>query len=342
MKNILTALLLSITILSFGQSTMNIHENSGTTIFLPINTVDSFNYVTTPAPARVNIYETGGGIISKLVANIDSTTFTIQSSTELPTLNTLTVVNIASTLATSGGNITNDGGASITARGIVWGSNPNPSLTSNIGQTNDGIGVGIFNSDLTGLTASTTYYVRAYATNSVGTAYGNELSFNSAPMPTLAIGDTFQGGIIFYLDGNGGGLISALSNQSQGAEWGCVTTHIFGGVILDAIGAGEQNTNVILANCNTSGIAADICANLTLGGYSDWFLPSIDELDLMYQNLRVQGLGNFNAGIFWSSSQGPTQNSGTLSTAKHLDFGNGDIYYNLKNTLKYVRAIRAF
>jgi hypothetical protein len=80
MKNILTALLLSITILSFGQTTMNIYENNGTTLVLPINTVDSFNYVTTPSPARVNIYETGGGIISKSVANIDSTTFTLDAT----------------------------------------------------------------------------------------------------------------------------------------------------------------------------------------------------------------------------------------------------------------------
>lgn len=332
MKYIQTTLLLLITIFSFGQSTMNIHENSGTTIFLPINTVDSFNYVTTPAPARVNIYETGGGIISKLVANIDSTTFTIQSSTELPTLNTLTVVNIASTLATSGGNITNDGGASITARGIVWGTNPNPSLTSNIGQTNDGIGVGIFNSDLTGLTASTTYYVRAYATNSVGTAYGNELSFNSAPMPTLAIGDTFQGGIIFYLDGNGGGLISAPFDQST-TQWGCSGPTINTG---DAIGTGAQNTTLIDATCTTPGIAADVCANLTLGGFSDWFLPSKDELLLMCQNLHSQGLGGFSTGWYWSSSNW----SGSL--AKSVFFSNCGNDNATKSFAYKVRAIRAF
>jgi plastocyanin len=84
---------------------------------------------------------------------------------------------IAATTATSGGNITDDGGSDITARGVSWSTSPVPTITNS--HTTDGNGVGTFTSNLTGLTASTMYYVRAYATNSTGTVYGNEVSFTT-------------------------------------------------------------------------------------------------------------------------------------------------------------------
>jgi hypothetical protein len=102
------------------------------------------------------------------------------------------------------------------------------------------------------------------------------------------VGDNLQGGIIFWLDGNGGGLIAAPSDLSTnnnysgfGAEWGSLDCYgiSISGAYGTAIGTGNQNTIDIEAGCTTSGTAADICANLTLGGYSDWFLPSKDELN---------------------------------------------------------------
>jgi hypothetical protein len=89
------------------------------------------------------------------------------------------------------------------------------------------------------------------------------------------IGDTHQGGIIFYLDGNGGGLIAAPSDQSTGAEWGCYGTEI-SGVDKTTFGARAQNTIDIEAGCITSGIDTDICSNLNLGGDSDWFLQAMN------------------------------------------------------------------
>tara|TARA_B110000037_G_scaffold172723_1_gene196341 strand:- start:526 stop:1761 length:1236 start_codon:yes stop_codon:yes gene_type:complete len=186
MKHILTALLLSITILSFGQTTMNIYQSNGTTINLPISTIDSLNFVTTPPPSKMNIYQTGGGIISIVIANIDSITYTAPGSSGLAVLSTDSVTNIDSTSAVSGGDIVNNGGSPVTQRGVVWSTTPNPTTANNI--LNNGSGTGSYISSLSSLIANTTYYVRAYATNIDGTAYGNEVSFttlNSNSIPTI-------------------------------------------------------------------------------------------------------------------------------------------------------------
>jgi uncharacterized protein (TIGR02145 family) len=92
-------------------------------------------------------------------------------------LTTTNVTSITTTSAISGGAITADGGASVTARGVCWSTSQNPTISNN--KTTDGNGEGLFISNITGLLTYTTYYVRAYATNSVGTAYGNEVSFTT-------------------------------------------------------------------------------------------------------------------------------------------------------------------
>jgi len=94
-------------------------------------------------------------------------------------LTTNDITEITSTSAQTGGEITDDGGATVTERGIVWSLNPNTSITVNQGKTISGTGTGLFSASLTSLTAETTYYVRAYATNELGTQYGNEFSFST-------------------------------------------------------------------------------------------------------------------------------------------------------------------
>ena len=96
----------------------------------------------------------------------------------VPIFSTSSITDITTTTATSGGNVTSDGGASVIARGVCWGTSTNPTISDS--HTTDGNGTGVFVSSLTGLTANTPYYVRAYATNSVGTAYGNQLNFRTA------------------------------------------------------------------------------------------------------------------------------------------------------------------
>ena len=157
----------------------------------------------------------------------------------------------------------------------------------------------------------------------------------------FAIGDSYQGGIIFWLDANGGGLIAAPIDQSSGAEWGCYGS-IISGADGTAIGTGNQNTIEIEAGCTTSGIAAELCANYTDGTYSDWFLPSKDELNQMYLNIgqgNALGLGNiggFAVDNYWSSTEDDT------FRAWSQFFYNGDQFNYYKDYNFRVRAVRAF
>ena len=95
----------------------------------------------------------------------------------IPTLTTTPVTNRTTITAMTGGNITSDGGAAVTSRGVCWATTQNPTISNN--KIIDGTGTGSFTSNMTGLQPETTYYVRAFATNSVGTAYGNQFDFKT-------------------------------------------------------------------------------------------------------------------------------------------------------------------
>ena len=149
-------------------------------------------------------------------------------------------------------------------------------------------------------------------------------------------GKTYQEGLIFYLNtSDGTGLVAAPSDQSTGARWGCLGTAISGADGI-AIGTGTQNTIDIEAGCTTAGTAADICANLTLGGYSDWFLPSKDELNAMYTNLYLKDYGAFANSSYWSSTEY------TSTTAWRYYFTIGASYFTGKSNTYRVRAVRTF
>jgi len=175
---------------------------------------------------------------------------------------------------------------------------------------------------------------------------------NTNNSSNLEIGDFYQGGVIFYLDGNGGGLIAAPFNQSD-AAWGCYGTNINGAEGAD-IGTGSQNTIDIEAGCTTVGTAADVCANLTLNGYSDWFLPSRFELREMWENKwAINYTAEANGGEYFSNS--------SVEYWSSTEYVSNDEYFNESNstlaipfnqaytaTVKnkgiacYVRAIRSF
>lgn len=109
---------------------------------------------------------------------------------QLPELLTTGVTRITSSSASSGGEVISDNGYPVTARGIVWSTSETPTIDENDGITNDGDSIGLFTSNLTGLTANTTYYVRAYAINNEGSAYGGQVTFMShVTDPQQPVGD---------------------------------------------------------------------------------------------------------------------------------------------------------
>jgi len=150
----------------------------------------------------------------------------------------------------------------------------------------------------------------------------------------IKIGDSYAGGIIFYIDNSGQhGLVCAASDQSLG-QWGCYKTEIGG--TSKSLGTGQANTSVIVNSCSEAGIAARLCNDLVLNGYDDWFLPSKDELNEMYVNLNLNGLGDFTSYWYWSSSEC------TLDFAWFQNFTDGNQIFNTKTFNMHVRAVRAF
>ncbi len=100
----------------------------------------------------------------------------------------------------------------------------------------------------------------------------------------LAIGQAYQGGIIFYLDrAKAHGLIAAPADQSTGIQWYNGTNKVTGAT-GKAIGMGQANTNALITAQGAGSYAAKLCDDLVLGGYRDWFLPSKDELNELYKN----------------------------------------------------------
>ena len=245
----------------------------------------------------------------------------------LPTLTTTAVTAITNISATSGGNVTDDGGSAITARGVCWSITTAPTITDP--HTSDGTGTGMFTSTLSGLVTNTLYYVRAYTSNSTGTAYGNQVTCTT--LTSFSIGQSYGGGIIFYIDGTGQhGLIAATSDQSSGAAW-CLAPELIGGTST-AIGSGQTNTTAIVTKCTSS--AAYICDILVLNGYNDWFLPSKDELHQLY--LQRNLVGGFADDYYWSSSEYDLNDA----WSHHFQIGfQGNL---VKYNTYYLRAVRSF
>lgn len=172
------------------------------------------------------------------------------------------------------------------------------------------------------------------------TAFAVQLFSISQPVSavTYNIGDAGPaGGLIFYID-DGTYYEVAPSDWSGGsdptAQWGCHTT-LLTGADGTAIGTGEQNTSDIITGCATVGIAARLADSYSGGGYDDWFLPSLDELNAMRQNL-YPGSGGFAAAAYWSSSEH------SIDRAWHRPFHMGSSYNDWKGSSFRVRPVRSF
>jgi uncharacterized protein (TIGR02145 family) len=247
----------------------------------------------------------------------------------LPQVNTTSVTNVTTSTAIVTGAVISEGDQN-TVRGFCYSTISNPTISNDT--TMNGTGLGVYTGTLMNLTPLTTYYVRAYAANSVGTSYGSELIFTT---DSIRIGSNYAGGIVFYVDSTGQhGLVCAPSDQG-GFQWGCVGADIMG--TSEAIGTGQSNTNLILSGCSDRPIAASVCDDLVLNGHNDWYLSSNQELILMYQNLRTHNVGNFSNEWYRSSSQFNSVDDWGV----HFNFG---YVTNLgkANGSYLVRAVRAF
>lgn len=263
-----------------------------------------------------------------------------------PVLTTKPIISIGSIYSTSGGNVISDGGWAITSKGVCWSTISNPTISDN--KTIDGNGIGEFSSSISGLLPNTTYFVKAYATNSSGTFYGNEISFKTTF--TMAIGDLYLGGKIAYLDVSGvHGFVCALTDQSRSVKWyagnnttGATNTELETiGVYGISKSGGRKNTDAIILAQGAGTYAASICAALTTGGATagDWYMPSKGELNQLYINRN--NLGGFEANYYWSSSES-TYVYLHNPNAWYQAFSNGNQSTYGKDNGYQVRAIRAF
>lgn len=258
------------------------------------------------------------------------------SNSGLATITTTAISNITSTSAEIGGNITSQGNSTIIERGVCWGLSAYPTIAGT--HITDSGGTGAFTINLTGLQANTTYYLRAYATNSAGTVYGNQVNFTTL-FNSFSIGDAYQGGIIAYIDSSGlHGLIATPIDISTGAIW-CLNGGIYNvtGASGSGIGTGNQNTIDIMSGVGSGGIAAGLCSDLVFSGYADWYLPSKDELNQLYINRW--DIGGFDlTAFYWSSTI-----DYTYIGAWSQNFASGSQTYNWASWCSFhVRAVRSF
>lgn len=166
-------------------------------------------------------------------------------------------------------------------------------------------------------------------------------NYGSDPCTPLTVGCSYQGGIVAYIfvygdagyvGGQTHGLIAAPSDQSTGIQWynGSYTTT---GVNGTAIGLGYANTNAIVASQGAGTYAAQLCDDLSLGGYTDWWLPSKDEMLKVWNNRAL--IGGFNdGGVYWTSSEYDSTDAWETNYTDQRVF--------IKNATEFVRAIRSF
>ena len=200
------------------------------------------------------IYKTDGSIVRHNTAEIDSIKFVPMGNFEEPTVTTNEVENITFTSAICGGNVTYDGGVEVTAKGICWSTEPNPTVSDNY--TVDGSGIGSYTSNLSNLLESTTYYVRAYATNVVGTSYGEERSFTTLEgieLPAVITSDITE---VTHNSAVSGGNVTDDGGSEVTARGVCWSTNqnptIEDNKTTDGAGLGSYTSNLTNLESNTT------------------------------------------------------------------------------------------
>lgn len=262
---------------------------------------------------------------------------------EVASLTTRAVTSITQTTATSGGNVTNNGGAEVTARGVCWSTSPAPTITDS--KTEDGAGAGEFTSNLTGLTANTTYYVRAYATNSAGTGYGDEVEFTTSSAPVVPTLTTATISTITQFTATSGGNITDNGGADVTARGVCWSTSptptVTDSKTEDGTGVGEFTSNLTGLTASTKYYVRAYATNSVGTGYGNEVVftteeeTSVDPLPLpfienfdgeLHKWIVIDGDEDGNKwGIYQNSSEVEIAYSGTkCAGVKYNTSGNND------------------
>ncbi len=280
-------------------------------------------------------------------------------------------VKIAGTSAKGGGQVINEGASKVKERGLCWNTKGSPTINNSYAA--DGSGAGDFsNVSMTGLSENTTYYVRAYATNSHTTVYGKQITFNSG----YQFGTEAEEGYVFYNDGNGGGLTLWKENIYSGNDsyknwsfrwmncgynaWLKKNLCTLNGNTETNIGAGHANSIAIIDQLDSSNdmIAAKLCLNFDDETYDDWYLPSKDELNLVYINLHTNEnaikhwiiISNHNYGkkdymsskYYWTSSEFDASSAWAVYFGRKTAQNPDHLVKRPKGDQLYVRPVRTF
>ena len=202
----------------------------------------------------------------------------------IPTLSTNEASNITSTTATIGGTISSDGNVVVTARGVCWSTNQSPITTDN--KTSDGSGIGSFTSPIAGLTPGGTYYARAFATNSIGTGYGNQIMFTTNSIsPAITTNEITQ---ITTGTALGGGIVTSDGGATITAKGICLSTSqnptILDKKTVDGTGMSAFTSTITEIASNTTYYVRAYATNITGTGYGNQLSFTTKELSTLLDN----------------------------------------------------------
>lgn len=286
-------------------------------------------------------------------------TFTTPHATTLPTVTTSNVTDVTQTTATSGGNVTSEGYGIVSAKGVCWSTSQNPTISD--AHTTDGTGTGSFTSSITGLTENTTYYVRAYATNEAGTAYGEQKSFTTPHATTLPTVTTNNVTEITQTTAVSGGNVTSSGYGTVSARGVCWSTSqnptISDSHTSDGIGVGSfvsslsglaENTTYYVRAYATNEVGTVYGEQKTFTTLHTITLPTVttsDVTDITQTtatsggNVTSAGYGIVSArGVCWSASQNPTINDSHTNDGSGVGAYTSSIDGLTANTTYYVRA----